>query len=295
MMKTTLKTLAAVAALASAAAPAVSQGAVYRSGVERIAAADSLRMWTQRLSAAACFVDAGIEPERHRSVIAEGIMSYESLLAGLEKGSDALGIGSPEEDRQMLFAIRGVALQWERLRPSAELRLTGGDPAAEGPDFLSRQNLNSMHAAKFLVAEAINTYAIPPALLQSDAFSIQVVARQRSLSQQMAKEACGVVTDNRVMGSPVRLRNSARLFNASLGALLNGFAAAGVTPPPTAEIRDGLQAVQAEWSALKPRIDALNAASDAAEAAAIFDALDVIRQQIDALMPLYIEDSKADI
>lgn len=291
----TVQLLALATVLTSAAGPAIAQEAVYRSGVERIVAADSLRMWTQRLAAAACLVDAGIDAERHRGVIAEGLESYEALLAGLEAGDPAFGIGSAEEDRKMLFALRGIALQWERLKPSAELRLTGGDPWAEGPDFLSRQNLNSMHAAKYLVAEAINTYAVPPALLQSDAFSVSVVARQRSLTQQMAKEACGVATGNRVMGSAVRLSKSARLFDASLGALMNGMAGAGVTPPPTEEIRAGLQAVQEDWSALRPRIDGLNDGSDPAEAGAIFDALDGLLQRLDGLMPLYIEDSKADI
>lgn len=277
-------------------APALAQDSsgVYLSGAERIDVSDRVRFLSQRISAAACLVDAGLDVETHRDVIAQAVGDFDNYMDALRDGDAALGITVVEEDRKMLTAIRGVQLQWDGFRRAAQARLGGGE-VPSGPDYVSRQNLNLMHASKYLISEVISTYSIPPALLQSDAFTLDIVARQRSLSHQIAKEACGVITGNTVMGNMVRFDKSVRRYDASFNALLNGFEAAGVSPPPTPEIRAGLQAMADDWVALRADLAQVSGAADPALAVSIFNQFDSMSDQFDALIPLYVTQSKSGI
>ena len=267
---------------------------IYQSGVERIDASDKLRMLIQEISVAACLVDADVDADTYRGAISQGIAEFDALLAALETGDAAYGIGSAEENRKMLSAIRGLALQWERLKIAAQSRVDDA-PVEDGVDFLSRQNLNSMHAAKYLVLEATNTYAVPPALLQLDAFTINILARQRSLTQQMAKEACGVITGNTIMGREARLQNAVGLFDASLDALINGLPSAGVAAPSSADISERLMALSSDWSDIKADLAGLAGQEDAQKAGDLYQSLADLRASFDEIMPLYIEDSKSGL
>jgi len=148
---------------------------------------------------------------------------------------------------------------------------------------------------KYLVSEAISAYAIPPALLQNDAFTLQIVARQRTLAQQIAKETCGVLTGNNMMGNEKRLANSTRRFDASFNALVNGFPAAGVSAPATDEIKAGLAAMKSDWAELQGALASVDADADPAQAGSIVSKLDSLMVQFDALVPLYVEESKSGL
>jgi len=295
----TLKQVCCAAVLAvlpmtsAVAQDAQPSGAVYISGAERIEIGDRIRMQSQRISAMACMMDAGVNVDAHRTAIQEAITEVDALLAGMKDGDATLNLTVAEDDRRMLSAIRGVKLQWEHFRDALNLRLS--DIELVGPDYVSRQNLNLMHASKFLVSETVNRYTIPPALLQSDAFTLQIAARQRSLAQQIAKESCALMTGNAVMGSSRRLQNATKRFDASFNALLNGFPAAGVSAPATDEIQERLSDMSADWLALLAQLVALDDQAGSAKAQDIYNALDHIMVQYDALVPLYIEESKSGL
>lgn len=286
-------TMGANAGLATAQEGGATEG-VYLSGAERIATGDRIRMLSQRISATACLVDAGVDMDKNRQVIADDIAQADGLLAAMKDGDSEIGIDVPEDDRKMLSAIRGVKLQWEPFRSAAELRLQAG-VSAQGPDYVSRQNLNLMHASKYLISEVVSRYSIPPALLQSDAFTLQIMARQRSLSQQIAKESCGLLTGNTIMGNEKRLQNAVSRFDVSLTALVNGLQAAGVSPPPSAEIDTGLKEMAADWAALRADLATVTAGNDVPRAAQISEQMDGILRKLEALVPLYVESSKAGI
>lgn len=295
---TALKGLGCAALLtATLASPVAAQSAsdgVYKSGAERIDAGDNIRRLSQQIAAAACLIDAGVGVDRYRSVIFDAMSDYDRLIAALNTGDPDLGIGAPEEGRRMLTSLRGLSLQWDRYKAAAAERITG-QVSEDGPDYISRQNLNVMHSGKYVVSEVINHYTIPPALLQGDAFTLSIAARQRSLSQQIAKEACGVITGNETMGSLARLNSTVRRFDASHQALLNGFAGAGVSPPPNATIAEGLAGITANWDALRATLDGVSATGNAAMADALYQQLDVISAEYDALVALYVTDSKSGI
>ena len=289
--------LAAVMALlpvgAASAQEAQPTSGIYISGAERIEIGDRIRMQSQRISAMACMMDAGINVDSQRRAIRDAITEVDALLAAMKDGDAGYNVTVAEEDRRMLQAIRGVSLQWDRFSQAMNLRLAGAESIE--PDYVSRQNLNLMHASKYLVSETVNRYAIPPALLQSDAFTLQIVARQRSLAQQLAKESCAIMTGNAVMGSSTRLRNTTKRFDVSFNALINGFPAAGVSAPATPEIRAQLAAMSADWATLRTELASLDPENGNGKAEEIHDALNAIMAQYDLVVPLYIEESKSGL
>ena len=267
---------------------------VYLSGAERIDLSDRIRVNSQRISASVCLIDAGLKVDENRKIITDAIADTELMLAALTDGNASLGVETPEDGRKMLAALRGVSLQWDPFKTEAQTRLGQGQPAP-GPDYVSRQNLNLMHVTKNLTSQVINDYSIPPALLQNDASTILFATRQRSLSQQIAKEACGILTGNTIMGNMPRLKNAVARFDATFSALLTGFPAAGISAPATPQIKAELEAAQGEWNSFKAELENVTQDGDPQNAEALFTKLNSLLAKIDTVIPHYVEESKAGI
>lgn len=265
-------------------------------GAERIEMTARVRALSQRIAAAGCYARAGINPDAFNKVAADSIAEFTLLMGALEKGDATFGLAGPEEQRKVLAGIRGVNVQWEPFTAAADGWLSGS-AADDGWAYVARQNLNLMHSTKYLVAEIMNAYSNPPELLQSHAFTLDIAARQQSMSQQMAKEACGIISGNSVLGNADRLANTIRLFELSLMALQNGLDAAGVIPPPNAEITAGLQNVATEWAILKDSLVQVTGPDsvDAATSVDIFARLDSIYGQFGTISDLYVKASKFGI
>ena len=275
----------------AAAQTATAPLATYQSGVERVVASDQLRMLSQQISASACLVDAGVSADTNKEIISNGLSEFDRILTALRDGDAEQGIATAEENRKMLAAIRGLSLQWDRLKIAAEDRVAGRT-SDELVDYLSRQNINTMHAAKYLVIEAVNTYAIPPALLQTDAFTINILVRQRTLSHQISKELCGIASGNETMGNQARLRNAIRLFDASLLALRDGFPAAGVSAPQSEASRDTLSSMTVSWAELKAEIEQAATQTDIVLVATLVGRLTDMQVSLDDLVTIYTQESK---
>jgi hypothetical protein len=291
--------VASLCGVGSLATPALAQSttaadAVYMAGAERVHVGGLMRETAQRMAVASCFYDAGIETAIYADQITQGIADYDSYLAALTEGDAGLGINTAEESRKLISTIYSVTSQWDRFKEAAQGRLNGEGPT-DGTDYVSRHNLNMMHTSKYLLREIIAEYAIPPAFLQSDAFTLDIVTRQPALANQISKEACGLITDNTVMGSTSRFTKSVDRFDASMGALINGFEGLGVSAPPTPEVRASLEAIAADWATLKTLLDQVVGSNDATLALGIDRQFADINARLAALIPAYIEASKSGI
>ena len=268
--------------------------AVYMSGAERVTAGGHMRTAAQQIAVASCFLDAGIEADTFREQINQSVTVFDDNINALRDGNAALGVQTPEEGRKLLSTIYSVTSQWTPFKEASHARLQGGG-VMDGTDYVSRHNLNMMHTSQYLLREIIAGYAIPPALLQSDAFTMDVLTRQPAIGFQIAKEACGLITGNTVMGSAARFDKSVDRFDASMGALVNGFEGVGVSAPPTPEARAALESVSAEWTTLKAELAQVKGSNDVVLALSIYRKFDTINDQFEAIIPLYIEASKSGI
>lgn len=291
--------VASLCSMASITAPALAQSttaadAVYMAGAERVHVGGLMRETAQRMAVASCFLDAGIETATYSGQITQGVADYDSYLAALTDGDAGLGINTAEEDRKLISTIYSVTSQWDRFKEASLARLNGEGPT-DGTDYVSRHNLNMMHTSKYLLREIIAVYAIPPAFLQSDAFTLDIVTRQPALGNQASKEACGLITGNTVMGSVSRFTKTVDRFDASMGALINGYEGLGVSAPPTPEVRASLEAIATDWAALKIDLDQVIGSNDVTLALGIDRQFADINARLSALIPAYIAASKSGI
>ena len=259
---------------------------------ERIEMVSGIRALGQRIGAALCLAEAGVDKDANMKIASDSLAELANLVDVVENGSEELGRGK-EEDRRVQGAINGMKLNWQRFDQNVSM-LINGENVEENYDFLSRHNLNMSYASRDFLVRLMQVYVQPPEILQSYALTLDIAARQRALTQQMAKEACGLATDNAVMGSVLRLKNASRLFDLSMTALRDGFPAAGVITPPSDEISSKVSAVYDDWQAVKADVNAVNAmgAIDAAKAGELFQKMDGIYQQLEAIAELYIAASK---
>ncbi len=291
--------LAGVVALACLGAPAHAQSSglgVDKKGADRIWYTALISALSQRVASATCFAEAGINPAKYHEIAAGSLSQGTVMLAGLENGNDALGLVTPEETRKVLNGLYGVNKQWQPYAAAAT-NLADDSATADEWSYVSRHNLNVMHATKYLVGELMAEYANPPELLQSFALTLDIAGRQMGLSQQILKETCGINTGNAVLGHPDRLKNASRLFDASLNALRNGLDAAGVLSPPTPEIKDALDQAAADWDLAKAELAMLDGAGslDPAAAEAIFARMDGLYIQFFTIAELYVAASKTGL
>ena len=97
------------------------------------------------------------------------------------------------------------------------------------------------------------------------------------------------------MGSAPRFTKSVDRFDASMGALINGFAGLGVSAPPTPEVRATLEAIATDWAALKANLDQVIGSHDVTLALAIDRQFADINARLEAVIPAYITASKSGI
>jgi hypothetical protein len=259
---------------------------------ERIDMVSGIRAMGQRIGASLCLANAGVDATANTKVAADSMAELAVIIDTMENGSADLGRGK-EEDRRVMGSINGLKSNWALFSARIEPLIAGQDVEANY-DFLKRQNLNMSYASRDLLVRLMQVYVQPPEILQSYAFTLDIAARQRAITQQMAKEICGLATKDPVMGNVLRLKNATRLFDLSLTALSDGFDAAGVIKPPSPEIAEKISTIKGEWDALEPAIQGATAmgAIDAAAAGEIFVKLDSIYAHLKDLGALYITASK---
>ncbi|MEO8529903.1 MAG: hypothetical protein ABI459_01655, partial [Deltaproteobacteria bacterium] len=201
---------------------------------ERIEMVSGIRALGQRVGASLCLAHAGIDTDANTKIASDAMAELAGLIDVIENGSEAFGRGA-EEDRRVMGAINGMKANWKLFNTQIDPLIAGQEVDANYA-FLARQNLNMSYSSRDLLVRLMQVYVQPPEILQSYAFTLDIAARQRAINQQMAKEVCGLATNDAVMGNVLRLKNATRLFDLSMNALQNGFDAAGVIKPPSAEI-----------------------------------------------------------
>ena len=72
---------------------------------ERINFSGKLRMLSQRIPAAVCYSNAGVESEKSQEMFESASAEFHTILAALEFGDESLNIKGAEEDRKVLACL----------------------------------------------------------------------------------------------------------------------------------------------------------------------------------------------
>ena len=287
-MKTSLPTffLAAAIGCTALSGTAFAQSANADTGtvqqddgaLARIAASRKLRTLSQRIPASACHLVAGVERDVSADLLTTAIAQIDATLDALEFGNADLNITGAETRRKTINAIEGIRDRWTPLKTAAEA-VRSGENADANLQLIIDQNAATLAAIEQLIVEVVGQYSNPTQMVDADSFLIDIAGRQAMLIQQMSKNACLMSTNHSAPETAENFLSAISVFDASLGALRNGMPSAGVRPPPTPAIADGLDQVSAEWTAMKPTLEAI-----AQGTAPIGEATTSTFQELNALM-----------
>lgn len=301
MTKLTSFALATALSLTAFSAPAAAQVAkLYQAAIlqednaeERIAMSGKLRMLSQRIPSAACFLAAGVDREGSAKLLNSSVGEFEKIINALEFGDSALGIQGSESRRLTIAKIQETRDIWQPFKEAATGVVNADDTDANLQILLS-QNMKVLEAAQILVEELVGQYSNSPSSVHADLFLVDIAGRQRMLTQKMSKEACMLATSTGGADTADSLNSTMKMFDLSLEALRFGMPELGVKAPPNPTIAAGLVDVHNEWNAVKPALETVLAgdALEAGAAAQKFQGLNQTMAIMNKVVGLYVEAVK---
>jgi len=238
------------------AAPALANGFTKDVGSgERVNLSGQLGTLSERITAAACNLSAGVATTESQAVLKISTNHFSRINQALLVGNRGFGILGEETRPRTLQAISDLNAKWEPLQEMANATLTSANDNAH-VESIANQSNPVQAEAKILLSEITGQYADPVALLHADALLLEIAGRQRMLANRMSKNVCLIASDVNDAEAMEELRETIGLFETSLNALQNGMESVGLRPPPTQKIADGLGIVADEWNTIRPVLDA---------------------------------------
>lgn len=254
---------AAAARAAGSTAPTVSSVASRPEFSQEISKAASLalqidlagsqRMLSQRMTASACLVNLGVNPEQQRLALSESVDLLSASIDRLDTGYPLTGM-QPIDDPIARAGLEAERAIWSKMLPLvAAIRDYGRSPQTlQG---IVAQEPVLLRTAQNLV-QALRRGAWGNGAAQAEIRALDLAGRQRMLAYQMLKEACLITTEARASREtePHRraLLAALDMFEMTAGQLIAGDEAARIAPPPNDAAFDALDQVQLRWQDLRP-------------------------------------------
>lgn len=223
----------------------------------RVNLSNKLEMLTQTIGSASCRLNAGIGQEAATADLEKARTDFNTILIGLEQGSMALGIPSPERHGVVLKSIESVRNTWRPIDDAAATLIATASAQPDAARVIAAGNLELLEATKILASDISGKYSNPHELTQADAMALHIAGRQRTLAHQITKEVCGIVTGVSDLGTVENLGQSLDMYTLSLNALRDGMLEAGVNPPPNDVIKGELAQVSETWEKSRPTLAAI--------------------------------------
>ena len=263
---------------------------------ERINYSGKLRMLSQRIVAASCYLQSGVSPAQSRETLDAAVVEFALITDALEFGNADLGIIGVEERPRILAGIAKLREYWTPIADLANTVIAGqgtNDDIAE----MAQQSELLLDIAKRLVVQISGQYANQTSVLQSDAFAIDLAGRQRMLSQRISKNTC--LLENNILPetAAAELAGTSEIFEATLTALYGGMTEAGINPPPNEDISAGIALVIETWTGVQPVISAVAAGEpvDPAELEAVFLNCNKMTGDMNTVVGMYAAASKMGV
>lgn len=258
---------------------------------ERINQAKRLRMLSQRVAAEACYVAGDIDGDYARETLANANDEIDQILAALENGDPRLGIIGAEERPRTIDALAKFRAAWMPMEDATAAVLDGD---ASKLDVAYQNALAVLDATEGVYGEIIKQYVNPAEVVQADQFLLDLAGRQQVLLKAVSREACMAEVGHTPAESIAALDEAMKSFLTTAEALRHGMPALGVRPPPTPEIADALDAVQARWMAAAPALQAVVSGNHADRDALALVHKELIRAatMMDQVVDMYQEASQ---
>lgn len=260
---------------------------------ERVNLSGQLGTLSERITAAACNLSAGVATTESQAVLQISTHHFSRIKGALLDGNRGFGILGEETRPRTLQAIDDLNAEWEPLQELANsTQAATNNVALVG--ILADKSEPLQKEAQILQSEITGQYADPVALLHADAMLLEIAGRQRMLANRVSKDVCLIASDVRDTEALEELRNTVQLFEASLNALQFGLESVGIRPPPNGNIEAGLQVVADQWNTVRPILDATLAGAELSDEvrAQVFLALLGIEGRMNNVVTQYMKNSK---
>lgn len=225
---------------------------------ERIDLSGRLHMLSQRIAASTCSLEAGVEPSISKGIMAGSAAEMDRIMNALTNGNPLMKIIGAEDDPRVLSSISKVTENWTPVRAVLADMHENGE-SQNSLSLVASWNEPYFEYASLLVSEISAEYANPADLLQRDAILVDLAGRQRMRTQMMLKQACETWMGR---ADSADLVETVGVFERTLDALLNGAPDVGISKAPTPALENALQAVQSDWTAIKPIMVSVAQGSD---------------------------------
>ncbi len=229
--------------------------ALYTGGKARVSRSANLRSLTEAVTSASCRVNGGIGVAQAQAELATDRADFDRIIDGLVNGNPALGMPGAEDRARTLTALNETAALWEPIEAAAA-NLASGAASSGDADVIVGGYAALFDQTEQLASVISGQYSDPQQLLQSDATVLNFAIRQRALAYRMTRQMCELATGSGQDTTQASLQETVDLFQQTLIALRDGFAAAGINPPPTDAVRDSLSSTFEVWQAERSIFDA---------------------------------------
>jgi len=263
------------------------------SASERIALAGQLRMLSERVVSASCFLHAGIEADSSRTTLATTKSEFEAITAALEFGDPEFGIVGAEDRRRTLAGIAKMNELWAPISTLA-MKVDAGASTTEDVAAIASQGEALLDIANRLIVQVTSQYANQTTVLKGDAVRLDISGRQQMLAQTIAKNGCLISRGINVDTGTDALQTAADNFDTSINALRFGLQEVGILPPPTTEIADSLDEVANNWSFMSRFVSDIAAgnATDEITLGVVFLMSNQVTDNMGKVVDLYTDASK---
>lgn len=242
--------VAAVSMTGVVATPSFAQDEkAFDPGRYRIDITGRQRMLSQRIAKSVCFIELGYSVDMYHDYLDADYHLFDDTLHILRDGGGEFNL-EPEKDRRTLQKLEEVFAHWEPFSAELIAVLETNHIDFEVEEHIREENLIMLTDMNDLASLIEQEYANAHTLDLQNAMTINIFARQRTLSQMMAKDFCYVLSGHHVDEEKDILEETLVLFQNSLDAIRNGLPAMGIAPPPTEEIKAQLDIVAEIWMGL---------------------------------------------
>ncbi|WP_112321865.1 type IV pili methyl-accepting chemotaxis transducer N-terminal domain-containing protein [Oceanibium sediminis] len=243
-------------------------------------------MLTQRMTRGALFAAVDVDAARHFRMMVTSAGLFSRTLRGLKSGDAELGL-PVEGNPAVLESIAAVEEVWTIFSPILDAIEAAGRVSDTDIAMIAQLNLKALERCDATVTALVSEYAHKDIEL-GVAVSLSIAGRQRMLSQQMAKDAALLALGVEAEKTRSTLEKTAALFEASLGALIEGLPAVSLPPAP-GNVRAKLLEAEEIWAAYGRAIRTVAQAGFASgfDLTAIATQADPMLARLDEVVTLY--------
>ena len=191
------------------------------------------RMLTQKMSKEAFAISQGVGS---KGSLEKTINLFDKTLKGLISGDADLGL-PPTQDTETLGQLTHVQKQWKELNANLDVIIANSDESTAALSYINDNNLKllkEMNGAVGMLEEK-----------EFDAKTVNLVGKQRMLTQKMVKETLGLVQGGETSDT---LAKTSGLFDKTLKGLISGDSGLGLSAMTDDNIQAKLRSIQSLWN-----------------------------------------------